>query len=130
MCPVCPSVLRFPLFSLSLHLPLPGLGAAWTSSSGPVSVASACLSCCCPSCFFMLYSHCCIMYTCILYIRSGVFVFVFCLSLSLFFLSCPSLLLFLYPAESQQDGSSCSRFLPVKRKSFRATVLSRGSGSV
>ena len=41
--------------------------------------------------FFMLYSHCCIISIPILSIRSGVFVFVFCLPLSLLSLSCLSL---------------------------------------
>ena len=55
------------------------------------------------------------------------------LRLSLFSLSLSrlSLLLFLYPADSQQEGSSlqagsCSRFLPVKREFFLATVLTWG----
>ena len=45
--------------------------------------------------------------------------------------ACLSLLLFLYPADSQQDSSSlqpgsCSRFLPVKKDCFLRTVLTWG----
>ena len=83
MCPVSPLLfcVSFPLFSLSLCVSLQrstDAGAAWTSSSGPVSVANVWLR------YIICYiPSCCIIYICILYIRSGVSVFVFSLSLSL-----------------------------------------------
>ena len=81
--------------------------------------------------FLMLFSHCGMIYTCIFYIWSDVVVYMFALSLSLLSLSCLSLLPVLYPANSQQEGSSlqvgsCSRFLPANREFFLATVLAWG----
>ena len=88
----CPVSLLFcvslPLFSLRLPPGLPslGLGASLTSSGGPgvccqrLSKLLHFLSCCCPNCYFMLYSHYYIIYMCIMDIRSDVFVFVFSLS--------------------------------------------------
>ena len=63
------------------------------------------LSCCC------LSSHCCLIYICILYIRSGVFVFVFSLSPPLVTLS----VLSLSPSRPWPGRLSAGWFLLVSR---------------
>ena len=75
---------------------------------------------CCPSCILCYIPICCIIYICILYIRSGVFVFVFSMSLSLISLSCLSLLFFL------TARLSAGWLLPVRREFLLGTVLNWG----
>ena len=92
--PCCFASLSHPLF-LPLRLLSPDLGAARTFQAGPVSTASSCLSCCL---FYVMY------YIHEFRIRSGVFLFVFSLPLSLPSLCWLSLLLILHLAESLNRG--------------------------
>ena len=79
MCPVSPAVLSLSTSSLSASLSTSPFSARrLLTNPCPLSAVA----------FFKLYSHCCIIYICTLYIRSGVFVLVFSLCPSL---SCLSL---------------------------------------